>query len=442
MAWFTRDVTRTLMAQGPVVAFGLIASVLTARVLGPEARGEYALCFMIVNTTVFFAQLHLGQSVVYHIGRHRLSASPALGATLALVVVIGGLVLAGLHAASPWLLKEFSGLTLEPLSVIALAAPLMLANSVLTDFFRGIDRLDLFNACRLLTPVLRVIGLASAFLLGGDLLEALYAILIVEIVILPVQLILLLRLVKPRFERLASISTSFLDFGARMVGASAIGQVDHRVSGFIVAYYLASDQLAFFNIAEGLVSNLMALPTLVGDVLLPKIARQGEAEAARMTAATCRSTLFVTALVSLVIAVLSHLIVIGLYGAEYQPAALVVVALLPVAVGRAGVRILSRYVMVINRLRVLVYANAITLTVHVLLLLVLVPSGGIVGAAIATSITYALRFVIVCGAFRSLSGLGLRETLIVDREDLARLVRAGLDAVTLRALRASDGGSG
>ena len=104
--------------------------------------------------------------------------------------------------------------------------------------------------------------------------------------------------------------------------------------------------------------------------------------------------------------------------AAYLPSAGVVVALLPVAVARAGVRILSRYLLVANRVRVLAVASAATVVLHAALLLALVPWLGIVVAA-----------------FRRLAPVPLREVLLVDRADLGRLLRAGREALSLRALR-------
>jgi O-antigen/teichoic acid export membrane protein len=187
---------------------------------------------------------------------------------------------------------------------------------------------------------------------------------------------------------------------------------------------------------------VLALPTLVGSVLQPKIARQGEGEAARMTAATCRSSLFVALAICAAIALVVRPLVQALYGAAYLPAAGVVVALLPVAVARAGVRILSRYLLVANRVRVLAVASAATLVLHALLLLALVPPLGITGAALATSASYAAQLALVVAAFRREVPVPLRELLVVDRADLARLARAGLDALSLRALRPAGGGRG
>jgi len=54
------------------------------------------------------------------------------------------------------------------------------------------------------------------------------------------------------------------------------------------------------------------IPTLVGSVLQPKIARQSDADAARMTAATCRSSLFVSLGICAALALVIRPLVLGL----------------------------------------------------------------------------------------------------------------------------------
>jgi len=442
MARFTRDVVHTLLAQGPVLAFGLATSVLTARALGPDARGLWALCFMIANSAVFAASLHVGQALVFHVGRRGLAPERALGALLLLVAALGALVFAALRLLEAPLLALFDDLRPETLRLASVLAPLMLANGALTELFRALDRLDLFNFCRNLEPASRLAALGLAFAFGAGLEGALVAAALAEALILPAQIAIALRLARPALRGAVGAAGGLLAYGARVQGAMALGHVDQRLSGFIVAYFAAASELAFYAIAEGLVMAVLAIPTLVGSVLQPKIARQGDASAARMTAATCRSSLFVALAICAAIALAVRPLVHALYGAAYLPAAGVVLALLPVAVARAGVRILSRYLLVANRVRVLAVASGATVLLHAALLLALVPPLGIVGAALATSASYAAQLALVVAAFRREVAVPLREILVVDRDDLARLARTGLDALSLRALRPAGRGRG
>lgn len=423
MAWFTRDVTRTLATQAPVFALGLAASVLTARVLGPTDRGFYALCFMIANTAVFFGSLTLGESAVYHIGRRGMDPSRTLGAALALAAGLALLTFGALRGAEPLLLHFFDALPSQSLGLVALLAPLILFNTVVIHFFRALDRLDLFNVCRILAPALRLAALVLVFARGGGMIAALQAVALAELLLLPAQLLLLFRLARPRLGSPA-LARALAGTGAQLEGSAAIEQVDYRVAGFTIAAFCTAADVGFFAIADGIITYVIGIPILIGNVLVPKIARMQDGDAARMTAATCRSTLFVTTGLIGLLALLSQPLVALLYGADFLPSAPLIVALAPVAVARSGVRILAQYVFISNRVRLLAMANAATLIAHAALLVVLVPSHGVLGAAIAVSLGYLLQLALVALAFSRLSGLPLLEVLMPQRSDLERMLRA------------------
>jgi O-antigen/teichoic acid export membrane protein len=442
MAWFTRDVTRTLMAEGPVLLFGLAGSILTARVLGPDDRGVYALCITVAQTAGFLGALQIGQAMTWAMGRSDVEPEQAAGAGLPLGLLLGAAVFGALLALEPWLLTVFDLLSPTTLRLSAALAAFLVFNTIALEFFRAADDLDRYNVCRMLNPTIRVTALAVAFAGGGRLEAALVAVTSGEALLLAVAGAMLARRWRPSLRGFGAVAGSLLRFGARLQAAAIVGLVDVRIATFIVAAWVAADQLAFFAVAEGLVLYVVMIPTLVGYVLLPKIARADDAVAADMTAAACRSTLFVTTGALVVLAAASHPLIELLYGADYGPSALILVILLPVALGRAGNRILGRYVIVSNRLYWMGIANTLSLAVHVGLLLLWVPGHGAAGAAAATSSSVMLRFAILVLAFRRLSGAGLAETLWVRGDDVARIWRAGMDIVSLRALRRPDAGGG
>jgi O-antigen/teichoic acid export membrane protein len=426
---FAPDLLRTLAAQGPVLAFGLATSVLTARALGPEARGVWALCFLVAQSAVALAEMNLGVALVFHAGRRGLAPGRALGAMLLLLALLSGAAFVAIRALEAPLLATFPALRPATLRLAAALAALLLANSVATEFFRAFDRLGLYNLCRTLGPGSRLAALSLAFALGRGLESALAAAVAAEAAILPAQLALAARLARPAFRGAAAAAGTLLAYGARVQGAAALGHLDQRLAGFLVAYFTPAADLAFYAIAEGGVLALVALPTLVGNVLHPKLARASDAGAARMTAATCRATLFLALALCAAVALLARPLVQVLYGSEYLPSAALVVALLPVAVARSGLRILSRYLLVANRVRALALGSALALFSHAALLVALVPSFGTLGAACATSLGYAAQLALVAAAVRRAASLPLRELLVVERADLARLAGLAREAL-------------
>lgn len=78
--------------------------------------------------------------------------------------------------------------------------------------------------------------------------------------------------------------------------------------------------------------------------------------------------------------------------------------------------------------RFIFWSGLISLSANVLLNIVLIPRYGINGAAIATSISYTLNFVILVTAFVRLTGAPL-VSLVIPRLDDIRLLMGGLRAM-------------
>jgi Na+-driven multidrug efflux pump len=69
------------------------------------------------------------------------------------------------------------------------------------------------------------------------------------------------------------------------------------------------------------------------------------------------------------------------------------------------------------------------LAVNIVANLLLVPRVGIVGAAVASSISYAITALLMLGVFLHLTGLGWRETLVIRASDIRGAARVGLAMV-------------
>ena len=91
MASFLRSSSLTLLSTVGVTLSGLVTSVLTARLLGPEGRGVLAAVVLIATLAARAAQLGLGSATVYFtkssrqapIGRYLAFSSSAVTLTAA-----------------------------------------------------------------------------------------------------------------------------------------------------------------------------------------------------------------------------------------------------------------------------------------------------------------------------------------------------------------------
>jgi len=418
---FGRDVLRTLGTQGALIAVGIATSVLTARALGPEARGGYSLCALLVALAVWFGSFELAPSQVQHVGRRREDPGRVLGGVLPLVAALGAVTWLALRLAEPLLAAAFPTLPRDAFAWATLAVPLEIAAVALNQFLRALGRIDDFNRSRAAGPVLQLGALAVAFALGGGLVEAFVAWVAADAVWLAGMAGAVARRVRPDFGEARRLATSLLRTGARLQAASAIAALELRVGGLLVAAWLSAPELAFFAIADGLAKRLLNLPTAVGTVLMPRIAREGEARSAELAAATCRSTLLLVAVTLVAAAVLAWPAVDLLYGDAYHAVVAPLWLLLPYPLGQAAVRTLSPHLVLGGRVGWLASLNALGLAAHLLLLWALIPRYGVLGAAAAGSASRVLLLFATAAVFARVTGIPVARQLRADAADLGRL---------------------
>ena len=72
---FAQDAMQVLSGQGAMMAFGLLNGIITARWLGPTARGQFQLLTLLPIMLSNFVKLGIPQASVYYMRRRGASAS-------------------------------------------------------------------------------------------------------------------------------------------------------------------------------------------------------------------------------------------------------------------------------------------------------------------------------------------------------------------------------
>ena len=107
-----------------------------------------------------------------------------------------------------------------------------------------------------------------------------------------------------------------------------------------------------------------------------------------------------------------------LWGQEFTRSVAPLWLLLPGAALLTLYTVLSRYFMALNRQQVTIRTQIASLLVNVALNLVLIPQFGIIGAALASLVSYAVEALLLTRAFSLETGLRYRQILVPDRADL------------------------
>ncbi|HEX6655541.1 MAG TPA: polysaccharide biosynthesis C-terminal domain-containing protein [Candidatus Limnocylindria bacterium] len=425
---FSSQVARIYAAR--ILQFGCTVAVafFLARLLGPAGRGQYSLLLLLPSTLFALGQLGLPSALTFFAGGGRsvaslTTAAAGAGATLALVLVVASLV--ALPALQP---VFFASAPLRLLQVATLALPIQLA----TSFFGSI-----LWGRQLVRPYIRVLaGQSLGWLLavivlvgvaGFDVAGALAAYLLVTGLAAAAVVVLVLRerarTVADRESAPAPVRIgALLGYGLRLYPAGVTTFLSYRADLFLLSA-LRGDAAAIglYALAVSLAEITFQVPDSVATLFYPRVAGSEREEADRLAPSIARFTLLVTVLATLLLIPLAWLAVrVVLPG--FDGSLLPFLLLLPGTVALGLSKVLSGYISGLGRPEPVGLIAMAALGVNLVVNLLLIPPLGIIGAALASMISYSSHALMTIGLASRLSGARPLAFVTPGREELRILV--------------------
>jgi O-antigen/teichoic acid export membrane protein len=417
----THGRTRPAQARGAVRAlgtrFGLVivggaTGVVISRALHPEGRGTYALVVAFASAAMAIGHLSLDQAHIA-LWPGRRAAVTANGAVLG--PVLGGLAALGAGALA-W--TGLSGLGAAAHSGLLLVALLSVPPAVTVLYLSNIlvlgARVATVDWATLTGGVLQcgaLLGLAAAGRLSVGWVVWIWALSTAA------PLLLILPVARPRlrdFDRW--VARRSVSQGLRYHGGSAALYLTYRLDVLILGGMASAAAVGLYTLAVTL-AELIRIPTEA--LARASLSRQAADDLAVVAAVTVRATRMSVLLAGASVGGLcaaAPVLVPAAYGADFAASVPALYALAPGLFALCAGRQVSAYLVRLNKPLTMSALSVAALVVNVAVNLVLIPSWGIVGCALASSASYTLiaagqvyRFCRATGtpATRLLPGAGL-----------------------------------
>ena len=399
-------------------AVGLFLSIVIARALGPEGRGEYYFPVLMANSLVLLCHWSLEHANIYLVSARRagLGELAKLSSTVALLG--GGLAIAagllGFFAFADRLPSvEFALILIALLPIpamihqIYLAGLLLLAGKVVDVQINALTG-SLFQSILLL--VFWVSGSITPFtvvLAVGVSACATWALMIRSMKSIGSAL--------PEWNPV--LLRQALTFGLQIHVGAIFLFLNLRVDGYLVTYYAGLAALGVYSLAVTLAELVWLATDSLALVALKHQTNSDLQTGAAVTARVCRVNLALAAALGCGLAIVSYpLLQLG-YGPEFVPAFVPLLILLPGIVMGSQWRPIGAYLVKLGRPARISVINAAGVAVNLALNILLIPSIGITGAALATTVSYALVTVVYAVWFLRSSGLPLVGLLLARPAD-------------------------
>lgn len=410
-------------------AFGLVTGAVTARYLGPEAKGTLSTLTYLVALAAPLCAAGLGEATQAALGSARVSLARALQGVLAALVVttaVGAVVMLGLVATQFG--GEVPGLRVA-VAAAAVSLPLITAVTVLgllLDYAGQVVRVSVVRAA--ITAVTAGATLVFVPVLGKAITGAMFAIVVgwgLGLVLLLARARALQLPLVPRWD--SALLRVTLPVGIPAALSSVLIVASTRVDLLFVRALAGRAEAGQYSVALT-VAQLGTYPAVaLAAAAAPSVAAGARRDAAELVVRLLRTSIVAGAAAAAGLALLLPIAIPVAFGRDFAPAVVPALVLLLGSVLWGAQWAACRAEAARGRSRILLYSFGTTLVAMMSLDLALIPRYGLVGAAVASVVASLSGLLVV------VAGAGRRERItpsvvqmLPRPHDVSHLLKAAL----------------
>jgi len=398
---FAGQVRITMLTNVAIAGMGVVTGVLLARLLGPGGRGELAAIQLWPSQIATLAMLGLDSAVVFFAGRHPDRAGRYLSSSIALILLAGGAFVLGGWLGMPVLLRSQT-------PEVVLAAQLFLPGILVAyalggmpqQMLRAVGAWRMWNVMRLAAPMSWLVCLLAASVMpmwAAPVTLSRGYVLASFVTIAPVIVVV----GRSLHGRSAAVDRALfrplLSYGLPCMLTILPQVMNLRLDQLMMATFLAPGDLGLYVVAVAWSGAATPLLGAVGPVLFPNLASVRDPGKRRaLVGRTVVSFGVANAALSILVLLVTPVAVPLLFGVAFGPAVLPAAILVVASMFSALSSLLEDVLRGLGRPRTILGGEVAGLAVTVVLLGLLLPQLGIVGAAIASLGSY-LAISIVLG---------------------------------------------
>lgn len=423
----TAGATMSALSRASVSVTAAAAMIVVAHLLGPAGLGAYAAAQTLIAVLLVVTTVGIEHGIVYYVSSGRWKAVAAFRCSQRLALGSG---LAGAVAAIVLRLTlpgAFHGLSLLVTAVAAMSLPFALSWLYGAYVALAIDRYEAFAlpwAVQSGLALCLVAGLAAFYGVGGAVLGvAVSHVITCGIRLRPGRRLAMASHGSP--EQDGSPLRQAVGFGIKGYLANSLQALNYRLDLLILNAFAAGAAVGHYAVAVAVTSLVWLLPQALGDVLYPRVAAirssGGEAreELLRFSEAKAvRHAAIATVAVSLIVVLGLYVCVRPMFGAAFGSTIELGLILLPGVMLLAMANPLSAAVVARGRPGLMLRATLTVTPPTIALYAVLIPVLHAIGAALASSISYAAMFLVVAAFYRRLTHTNPFRLIVPSRSEL------------------------
>lgn len=431
------DSAETLLLKLLLYVMGFAASVVISRGLGPSGRGEYYLPLVTAGTLVAVCKLGLEQANVFLIGTRGIPINSLSGQNGLVAVVMGPLGMLGMLVALLLFPALFGDTPLILLLLAALTIPFSLHAQFSGGLLTLLGQVTWQFRASLLASVVQVALLLGLWLLPWFAVGPVLAVNLATVVLSWALTVWAFRGTPTCWIRWdADLLWNTLQQSLLLHLGMVLFFLHLRLDMFMVKAMRGAAALGQYSLSVTLAETILLATDSLAIAILPRQISNTVQEAALISLRSARMNCLIGVGLGVLWAVTGIPIIRVFFGAQFTPAYLPLVALLPGMVFLGMQRVCGGPALRAGCPGRITGIYAATLLCNAGLNLWWISLWDILGAALASSVSYTLGAVMFLAWTARLAGVPVSDGILPRRSDLVTLWRS-----TLESLRAIQGTS-
>ncbi len=424
---FSTHVAWTLATRVVMLLSGVGASIIVAQWLGAEGLGKLAVLNVTVSVALQIGSAGLPSANTYFIARDKSCVAPVWANALTFAILAGALLAlltAGLAKLYPAL---FGNVPFALIAIAVISIPFQLITLLGLNVFLGLNRVAHFNILDAAAQALILMNAVFVLVIFRAGLGALVSLNVCATVLVSFVIIWMIgREVKEssggvRLRPDAGLFKEMAGYGLKFHIAIVAGLLIFRADLLIVNHFRGATEAGVYAVATQVATMLMVLPGIVGTLIFPRITSSTVDERGEYAMRATRHTAFIMLLIFAAVAPLVFLLPL-FYGPSFADAPAQLLILLP-GVYLLGIEaVLVQYFNSTGMPIAIPLFWLVTLLTNVTLNLIFVPTYGARAAAAASSISYALIFLLVAVYFRIKTGNRFSDMMLLRADELRTIL--------------------
>ncbi|MBL6663206.1 MAG: flippase [Flavobacteriales bacterium] len=389
----------TIIRQVLSIGFGILATMIIARTLGAEGQGQYTLAILLPTLLYTFFNSGLSTSTVFYVAKKKYSDIDIYSTNLLTSFLLSIFsILVGIFVVFFYKDYFFENISQQLLLYSLLILPILFAQKNLPTIFQGKEEFKKFNFIVLLNQFgLLIFSIFFVWVLKLGVIGAILSFASAQLLMLIVTFYFLNQsygLLWPKKYSLTYLKDSFY-FGIKGHFSNVLTFLNYRLDMFLIAYFMDNSAVGLYSIAVILSERIWTVSQSVSTVLFARISNlNDDVSKNKFTSLAARNTLFISLIGGSVLALLSHWIIIILFGENFSESILPFLYLIPGVIIFSLGRVLANDFIGRGYPEINTYIAIVIAFTNLILNVWLIPLYGINGAAIATSISYTFDVII------------------------------------------------